>query len=121
MLRAHGLIHQTEEEGTQDARRVLHVAHQRHHQQRSNVHPMEQRRNSVNNAEYNFNFFLNSILVADAKVPLRFQRLDKGEQEMFVANELLELHHGRIVVSSRSGQTALLDKREELQSIQRMK
>ena len=75
---------------------------------------MEQRRNSVNNAEYNFNFFLNSILVADAKVPLRFQRLDKGEQEMFVANELLELHHGRIVVGSRSGQTALLDKREEL-------
>ncbi len=35
------LVHQPEEQRAQYRRRVLHVAHQRHHQQRSHVHPNE--------------------------------------------------------------------------------
>ena len=47
------------------------------------------------------------LLVADAERLLRFERVDERQQEMFVANQLFELHHGRIVVGARSGQTPL--------------
>jgi len=47
------------------------------------------------------------VLVADAERPLRFQRLDERQQEMFIANELLELHHGGVVIGARPRQTTL--------------
>lgn len=51
------------------------------------------------------------LLVANAKIPLRLERLDESEQEMFIANELLELHHGRIVIRSWSSKAALHKKK----------
>jgi len=84
MFGADGLIHQPEEQSAEDAGGVFHVAHQSHHQQRRHI-----------------NF------VADAERSLRFQRFDEGQQEMFIADELLELHHSRVVIGPRSRQTTL--------------
>lgn len=50
---------------------------------------------------------LDDLLIADAEISLRFERLDEREQKVFVANELLELHHGRIVIGPRSRQSSL--------------